>query len=340
MYSGGMRTAHIVGGGVSGLALAGFLSCGWDVHLHEADWDARPVPTLFGIQTGGRRALEALGLGAALRRESLQISEGLLRDGAGRVLARVRGADVQLIPRPVLIGLLRDRLPSRVSVHRRTVATSRDLAGDLIVGADGVHSLIRQEHWRRSGARPLPVTVLRGVIDADLSEHALQEIWRADGLFGITPRPGGGVNWFATVPRQRFAGRDEALDALRARWDQGPAGPAEVLRHADAENTLVNDLWESRWPGRLVRGHAVLIGDAAHAMAPNLGRGANESLVDALVLGRALTAGATSRALRRYESTRLISPQLLRRASRTMLGVATTRHERLRSAAFAPLPKG
>ncbi|WP_051297306.1 FAD-dependent monooxygenase [Brevibacterium album] len=384
-----MTTAHIIGAGIAGLALAAALPRGWEVHLHEADWDPRAVPTLFGLQAGGLRALARLGLEQEVRRRAVRVAEGRLSDARGRTLAhmQMREVDIPLVPRTELRDLLRGALPASVRVHRHRVHSARGLEADLVVGADGVHSRVRRDFWGpASAARRLPVTVIRGVIDEDPVGGRFQEVWRADGLFGITPRPGGGINWFATVPAQRFSGREEALAHLRRRWEGWAEDPQRVLAHAREADTLVNDLWESRWPGRLVRTmpraaeaeavplaagdqaaevrggadvsgaglgappagalgapgprYAVLIGDAAHAMAPNLGRGANESLVDAAALSRLLETHPLPQALRRYEAARLVRPQAVRRASRAVLGVATTRHDRLRDRLLGLLPNG
>lgn len=340
-----MSTVHIIGGGISGLSLAHLLPSGWETHLHEAEWTTRQVPTLFGIQAGGQRALKTLGLHKEFEAASAQVTSGQLRDARGRVLTQVKGVDVRLISRTDLLALLREKLPTNVQVRRHHVESPADLQGDLIVGADGVHSRVRGEFWdRRAAPRRLGVTAIRGVIDHELDDvDMLQEVWRPEGLFGLTPRPGRGANWFATVPARHFESREAALESLRARWAGFTEAPQKVLKHATPELTLVNDLWQSRWPGRVVHGRAVLLGDAAHAMAPNLGRGANEALVDAVTLGQALQAFPSDlpRSARRYERRRTLSPQLIRLASRMMLSLSSTRHERLRNALFLPLrPRG
>ncbi|WP_176611672.1 FAD-dependent monooxygenase [Actinomadura sp. WMMB 499] len=154
----------------------------------------------------------------------------------------------------------------------------------------------------------------------------------------MTPRPGGGTNWFVTVPERRFADPAGALAAARERFAAHPAPVRRVLAAADPGLTLVNDLWAARWPGRLVRGRAVLVGDAAHAMSPSLGRGAGEALVDAVVLGTALRDLPVPAALRRYERGRLLPAQGIRWASAAALRVATTRRERVRDRMLSLAP--
>ncbi|NLS08892.1 hypothetical protein HGQ17_02515 [Nesterenkonia sp. MY13] len=180
------------------------------------------------------------------------------------------------------------------------------------------------------------VTVIRGIIREEIEINALEEIWRPDGLLGVTPHPDGGANWFATVPQTRFDSPAQALEALHQRWKDHSELPQTVLRFASPEHTLVNDLWESRWPRRLNRRNAVLLGDAAHAMSPNLGRGANESLIDAVTLGSALSGTPLSlrRAIRQYQRRRSLPPHMIRIASRVMLRLASTSREGLRDALF------
>jgi 2-polyprenyl-6-methoxyphenol hydroxylase-like FAD-dependent oxidoreductase len=74
-----------------------------------------------------------------------------------------------------------------------------------------------------------------------------------------------------------------------------------------------------------VSGNTALLGDAAHAMAPNLGRGACEALVDAVTLGRLLTSGNDIHsALLRYDRARRPATRRLVRGSRAMSSLAMT----------------
>src|SRR5699024_3267048 len=238
-----MTRVDIIGAGVSGLALAGHLPPHWEVHLYEHRAQDPAVPTLFSIFPAGRAALAELGLQTALDSAGLAVDSGTFSDSRGRVLTRMDGLDVRLVPRPDLLTLLGDRLPANVRVHRRTVRSRADLVGSpdgtLVIGADGVHSGVRRAAWpARSAPRRLAATAVRGVIDEEDPEPVIQEIWRPGGAFGMTPRPGGGVNWYATLPRRRFRDSAEAIDALRARW-AGAKGPAAgVLRHATPARTL------------------------------------------------------------------------------------------------------
>ena len=125
----------------------------------------------------------------------------------------------------------------------------------------------------------------------------------AGALIGASSASPAGSQWMASA-----SGSPAEAEALI-----GATTPAAILGQ---------DLWvaPARW--RLSAGRAVLIGDAAHAMAPNLGRGACESILDAVALGQALSTMDVPRALRHYQRTRAARTQGLRAASSLAMRVS------------------
>ena len=104
----------------------------------------------------------------------------------------------------------------------------------------------------------------------------------------------------------------------------GPAAHA-VVAATPAAQVLRQDIWVAPRMRRLIAGRAVLVGDAAHAMCPNLGRGACESIIDAVVLGQALNAMRPADALRHYGRSRSRRTRRIQRASRLVLALSTIR---------------
>lgn len=95
-----------------------------------------------------------------------------------------------------------------------------------------------------------------------------------------------------------------------------------MLGKATPDATLAQRIWTAPNLGSFVRPGAVLAGDAAHGMTPNLGRGACEALVDAVTLAELLNAHPLEDALKAYDRQRALRTQLLRLASSAMAGVA------------------
>jgi 2-polyprenyl-6-methoxyphenol hydroxylase-like FAD-dependent oxidoreductase len=192
------------------------------------------------------------------------------------------------------------------SVRVRSRDGDRTIQADLVVGADGVGSTVRGCGDFGARVRASGATYLRGLVTGD--DLGLQdEYWTPLGLFGGLPM-GDGTTYFyaaATAPPVAAAVARGDVEALRRRWATVLPLAGRVLdRVLSFEELLVNEVVRvdcDRWcDGRLV-----LVGDAAHAMAPNLGQGANSALVDGAVLSMELAADQPAeQALARYTARR------------------------------------
>lgn len=309
---------HVVGAGVAGLTLAAASGAvRADLVLYE-DGPDRGVGTALGRWPAAMTALDSIGAGSLVRRRGVFCTRGELRRADGALLRTLPPSRVWLVRRGDLLAALGACVPGTVLRVARRVTGIDDLdevqPGDVVVGADGSRSVIRRELWGPP-CRSTGVTAVRGVVDEDLADGMLREFWGAGAHFGTTPDPGGGTNWFATFAQRRLADRSDALDHARRHLAGFPPGVQQVLAGATPDRTLVNDVVRSRPLRHLHRGDVVLVGDAAHAMAPNLGRGACEAVVDAVALAHALRDHAAPAALTHYERQRLLPPQAVRLAA-------------------------
>lgn len=334
-------TIRILGAGVSGLAASIlFAADGHRVELIDERFATPAIGTALALFSPAQSVLARLGILEEVRTISAAPEVGTLRSADGRVLATVPAGDALLTSRSELVRILLDALPGSVTTSRQRIEDIRPLraGADLLVGADGVHSLVRRSGWSgRPRARSHGVTVLRGT--TPLAPPEISETWGRGWLFGITPLAGIGTNWFACVPEHRTGSRSEDLVHLRRTVGGQRAVIDAVLDAATPQRTLVHGIHTvgQVWPGRQ---NAVLLGDAAHAMAPNLGHGANTALQDAQSLALAIreqwwreqgresdpaaAPAVVSRSLRRYAVRRALPDQGWRLASEAMLRVAMT----------------
>jgi 2-polyprenyl-6-methoxyphenol hydroxylase-like FAD-dependent oxidoreductase len=107
---------------------------------------------------------------------------------------------------------------------------------------------------------------------------------------------------------------------VRRRFAGWHAPVAEVVDATDPGDVLRHDIFDLRpRPARLVRGRLLLLGDAAHAMTPDLGQGACQALEDAATLGALVRPGADlDAALLRYDACRRPRVRLVARRSRQL----------------------
>lgn len=309
-----MDTITIVGGGVAGLALAAALDPKrWNVTLIEQRPGVPEVGTAFGIWPVAQRALAYLGLGDWLAREGVRIDSGAIIGPDGRPIIRMRNVDIQLLARPVLLRALDGIVPAAVERVTQRVEDPRGLPGDLVVAADGVRSRVRGAVWGDAPGSS-GTWAVRGVLPRPAESPEMGEYWAGRVLFGISPNTGGTTNWYATV-RQDPGPPAAALEALRESHRGFPEPVQRVLAEAMPERTLVNEILVSPLTTRLVRDRYVLIGDAAHAMTPSLGRGACEALVDAVTLGHELNQRGLAAGARAYQRQRLLPGQGVRLAA-------------------------
>jgi 2-polyprenyl-6-methoxyphenol hydroxylase-like FAD-dependent oxidoreductase len=156
---------------------------------------------------------------------------------------------------------------------------------DLVVGADGIGSRIRSTLFEDPGIRYAGYTAWRGVTAGPVMVTDAGETWGRGERFGIAPMGDGRVYWFAVAGAPAGGSApDESVEVAR-RFASWHAPIADLLHATDPRSILRNDILELDRPAaNFVIGRVVLIGDAAHAMTPNLGQGGNQAIEDGIAL--------------------------------------------------------
>ncbi|MEH0448463.1 FAD-dependent monooxygenase [Streptomyces sp. B21-102] len=337
------NTAVVVGGGIGGLAAAiGLHRIGWDVTVLERTSMLEDTGAGISLAANGLRALDELGIGGAVRNASRGQYSGGTRTPQGGWLARMDGSALEKavgtpimgIPRSTLHRLLRETLPARSLVIGAEAATVEQtgpgtvhvsysttvLEADLVVAADGIGSKVRS---RLFPDHPGPVhsgsTVLRAI-----TEHAVdlrtdfELTWGRGAEFGHIAFLDGKAEWHAVLSLPAGTRFADPLTELRRRFNTWHDPIPALLNATRPEAVLHHDVNELRTPlPSYTVGRIALLGDAAHAMTPNLGQGACQALEDAVTLAAALGAESTVEAgLARYDAERRPRSQAVARAAR------------------------
>jgi salicylate hydroxylase len=326
----------IVGAGIAGLTLALALRrAGMACELVEQAPQLREIGAGVQIAPNATRILHRLGLAPHLERVGVEpVASELRRWEDNRVIGRATlgarcreafGAPYYAVHRGDLHGGLRALVPdSDIHLGKRCVrvieqadgvrlefADGSSTTADVVVGADGIHSVVREalvaDTPRFSGQ-----TIYRGLVPAQRVSSLFSEprviLWLGPGQHCVCYPIAGGqwINVVATVPageggNESWSATGRAADVVAAY-----AGWCTEVRHLLGALDSVN-VWMLHDRDPLVRWSSeriTLVGDAAHSMLPFFAQGANQAIEDAMALATLLRQGAPAAALRRYEELR------------------------------------
>ncbi len=332
----------IVGGGIGGVALARSLDrLGIDYHLFErapafgeigAGVQATPNAVKVLDALGLRAELEATGfLPEAMVGWNWQTGEQLFYTKLREVCPRVFGADFYHVHRADLHAMLAKGIPSGKVTLGAMVTGLRQKAGravilladgseyeaDLVVGADGVRSVVRAGLWGQEPASYTGHMCWRALVAVD--EYPLPFVTPTSS-FWMGPR-GHVVTYYVKGGSMvNIVAVNESSDWVEESWNV-KSSQAELLGGFEGWNKDLIRLFERTDPGEIYkwglfdrdpmqrwsRGNATLLGDAAHPMLPFLSQGAAMAIEDAYVLAQALDHFGPDRmeaALDAYEGER------------------------------------
>jgi salicylate hydroxylase len=331
----------IVGGGLGGLAAAAFLhQAGLPAVVYEQARELREVGAGIMVPPNAARMLRRLGVLGAFSERAVQLDIGweFRRWLDGTVLsaqdltaksARLYGEHAYTVHRADLLDAIRRAVPaSAVRLGKRLDRFSVSEAGvclgfadgeraeaDVLIGADGIHSVIRAALTEPAPPTHSGMCAFRALVPAaaapEFARRPAQAVWLGPGRHVVHYPVSGGelVNLVAIAPAGGY---------VTESWT-ATATVAEFLAEFEGwDGRLTGLIGAANTPGRwalLIRqplprwtwGPVTLLGDAAHPMLPFLGQGAAQAFEDAAMLASCLAGGQENPALalRRYESARI-----------------------------------
>lgn len=311
------RTVEIIGAGLSGLVAANrFAQLGWKVRIHERNPELRMFGAGIWLWESGLKTLETIGAFDAAVARARSIREWKIVDHKDRVLmSRLATPTDRLLlpPRADLYQALIDQaIANDVDIVTSSLATGvtadgrvqfengADAQADLVIVADGAYSRVRESilstKWMDFGSE----AGIRMLIDARPGDgtDTLVEHWNGSWRMIYNPCTEGKNYIFLSAPVNDTGARKIPIDIEL--WKSKFPHAADLLDRCEVD---------SRWD-RLVavrcrkwsEGRVAIIGDAAHAMPPNLGQAANTAFINVMALADIATAQSdVPRALEDWE---------------------------------------
>ena len=302
-----MPDAIVIGGGVAGLSAAlGLSHSGYWVKLLEEAPTFAPAGAALSIWGNGVSALKALGVDEPIRQSCAIISGITASAKSGKFIMKTVVDDrsvpeARVVPRTLLHDVLLDAVRARAEVclGRQAVAVDQSdsavrvqladgeaMTADLIVVADGISSDIAS---RLIGNPPRSagyggIIALSDQIYEPAQATAGSEYWAVGeriGLFGLRD---GRCYWYHMLSGERAEAPADQHARLIAQIDDWPKEVRLPLISTPTERLIPVRIWSRPPPSRLGQGRVLVVGDAAHAMEPNLGQGACQALEDAVAL--------------------------------------------------------
>jgi salicylate hydroxylase len=342
----------IVGGGIGGMvAASALLQAGFDVQVYEQASAVREVGAGIQISPNAARILSRLGLAdesatqgvkpLALRQRRWDDGRTLRCTPLGTAVEDACGFPYYQSHRADLMNALLSRVPAeRLHVgHRltdlhdhgdRVVAhfdNGRSITADALVGADGIHSTVRQRVFGRESARFTGCVAYRGLVPAEklasLDLPLESQVWMGPGKHFVNyfVRCRRLVNFVAIVEQElwtRESWTEEAcVDEVLSAFEGWHPHVRAIL--GTVEKPFIWGLFEHPPLERWSAGRVTLLGDACHPMLPFLAQGAAQAIEDGATLAgflaRADVAGIPA-ALRQYETLRLPRTTRVQQASK------------------------
>jgi 2-polyprenyl-6-methoxyphenol hydroxylase-like FAD-dependent oxidoreductase len=328
-----MPRAVVIGAGIGGLTAAIALKqAGWDVVVHERARELREVGAGITLWTNAMKVLRKLGVSEPIERAAAVLTRSEVRSWRGRLLLASDLTTVNERLQAPTIGIHRADLQAKLAdalgrehliLGTTCVSYTQDekgatalfaegdeARGQILVGADGINSLVRNQLLGNEPPRYAGYTAWRGVATIHRPEVPLGDTLLAMGRgsqVGMLPIGGGRTYWFATanVPTGESPGPGgNKADLLKRFADWYPPIPAAIESTPESA-ILRNDIFDRPPVRKWTDGRVTLLGDSAHPTTPNMGQGACQAIESAFVLAKCLGSAENAPAgLLAYEQAR------------------------------------
>jgi 2-polyprenyl-6-methoxyphenol hydroxylase-like FAD-dependent oxidoreductase len=322
----------IIGGGIAGLTTALALNkLGFSCQVFERAEQLNEVGAGIWMQPNALKVLDWLGLGALVREngtllDQIDITNAQLipfKKTTQEVVQDEQGNKIVAIHRATLQSILFEALPKdsvtlgcefnsleQSESQVKVFIGDRELMTDLLIGADGINSKVRDSIFSDTSKRFSGQTCWRGISDISLPgefQNAGIESWGKKIRFGFSPTSENQVYWFAVMNASQNGTDDSATVKSELKNNYKAFHPLvlNIINQTQTDKIIRSDISDLKRLDKWHKDKVVLVGDAAHATTPNMGQGAGQGIEDAYYLANFLAKhNKIEKTLDSFESTR------------------------------------
>jgi 2-polyprenyl-6-methoxyphenol hydroxylase-like FAD-dependent oxidoreductase len=325
----------IIGAGIGGLTLAIALQQqGIACEIYDAAAGNKAVGAGIMLGTNAMKVYDRLGIAAPLQARGIVPESYFIRDYKWNILKTIDNKIMKeryghaslLLHRAALQDELINAVQTAIYWGKKCVHVEQGAeqvtaqfedgstaCGDMLVGADGIRSVVREQCVAKAQYRYSGQTCWRATIPIELpaaEQRETSELWGdGNGLRAMYGQVGPQQVYFwmtKKMPAGSAFTQEAALSYIKTTLLPFEGYMQTVLRHLTADTLIHTDLYDIKPLKRWYHNRVVLLGDAAHATTPNLGQGASQAIEDAYMLARQLAAspGHTT-AFARYQQKRI-----------------------------------
>lgn len=307
------ETVNIIGAGIGGLTTALTLQQkGLNVKIFESSAEIKPVGAGIIMANNAMQVFQKLGIQDKIEKAGNKISYMKITDTRLNNISVVdlteyekkygvhniaihRGELQKILANEV--GYDNINLSKRLSkiekteVFKLTFEDNSAVESKLVIGADGIKSVVRNQLFQESTLRNANQKCWRGICEIDLPEkyhNELNEAWGKGKRFGFVKISNQKVYWYALINSKNTKSDEVNLTEM---FSEFHSDILKIISATGKKQIIVSDIIDLKliykWQGENV----CLIGDAAHATTPNLGQGACQAIEDAYVIGKLLGSG-------------------------------------------------